>query len=344
MHVSPVNFKALACVLDAEGHDAAAVLHDRGFGAIADLDDLGPWLPASLFDALMAAVVDATGDPCFGLVAGRSKALMRYATLMQVTLVAPTLRAVVEDIGRYAPLFVDTAEVHLAEYGGEARLVVEPVVDGGCSGHFRAEMVATSTAHAVRFAGGGGDLIAVEFPYACPRGLADRYTAALGADVRFGQAQCAVVVRPSRLDAPLPTHDPVAYAAARSAADAALSARGPAPDLAERVRRWIATVLPHLPSVRETADRLHLTERVLRRRLAALGHSHATLLQQCQRQVAERLLGERAMPIKQVADRLGFASVASFHRAFRRWHGTTPVAWRAGQPGVAGTTRGSTGP
>ena len=97
MRVSPVNFKALACVLAVEGFDADAALTRCGFGTLGDLDDQGPWLPAPLFDHLMAAVIEVTGDPCFGLVAGKSKALMLYVALMQVTLVAPTLRRVVED-------------------------------------------------------------------------------------------------------------------------------------------------------------------------------------------------------------------------------------------------------
>lgn len=45
MQLSPMNFKAPACVLEIEGHDAAAALSLWGFGAIAELDDLGPWLP-----------------------------------------------------------------------------------------------------------------------------------------------------------------------------------------------------------------------------------------------------------------------------------------------------------
>jgi AraC-like DNA-binding protein len=343
MHVSPVNFKALACVLEIEGHDAASAFRRCGFGSVEQLDDLGPWLPANLLDALMAAVVDLTGDPCFGLVAGRSKALMRYASLMQVTLFASSLRRVAQDIERYAQLFVEVPELRLDEGPDEARLVVEPVIDGGFSGHFRAEMVATSLANAVRFAGGGDDLIAVEFPYPCPPGLAERYVGAVGAIARFEQPRCAVVVRPERLDLPLPTHDPAAYSAARSAADAILATRHAANDLSRRVLRLLASALPAQLSVQQTAARLRLSERSLRRQLAALGHSHATLTQQCLRQAAEQLLCDGACSLKEIAERLGFASVASFHRAFSRWHDTTPTAWRAARRSPSGNLA-STGP
>mgnify|MGYP000638499610 CR=1 FL=1 len=47
-----------------------------------------------------------------------------------------------------------------------------------------------------------------------------------------------------------------------------------------------------------------------------------------QRLVAERMLMEGRLSLKQIADELGFSSVHSFHRAFRRWSGLTPSAWR----------------
>jgi AraC-like DNA-binding protein len=138
-----------------------------------------------------------------------------------------------------------------------------------------------------------------------------------------------VEFNPRLLDAPLQTHDPVAYMAARSQAESALAAQRAGLDVGERVRRWLLTTLPHQPSLQETAEQLKMTERSLRRQLNALGLSYAELSQQCQQLIAKHLLADRALPIKQVADQLGFSSVTSFHRAFRRWTDMTPLAWRA---------------
>ena len=71
-----------------------------------------------------------------------------------------------------------------------------------------------------------------------------------------------------------------------------------------------------------------MTERTLRRHLSLLNTSHIEVAQDCQRLMAERLLAEGALSIKQVADELGFASVSTFHRAFRRWTGSTPATWQ----------------
>jgi AraC-like DNA-binding protein len=74
-----------------------------------------------------------------------------------------------------------------------------------------------------------------------------------------------------------------------------------------------------------------MSERSLRRHLFQLGTTHADLAQDCQRMMAERLLAEGKLPLKQVSEALGFSSVHSFHRAFRRWSGETPLAWREGR-------------
>lgn len=327
--VSPVNLKTLAYVLEVEGFDAAAALNRCGFDSINELDDHGPWLPASLLDELMAAAMDVTADPCFGLIAGKSKGLMRYVALVQVTLVAPTLRQMLDDIARFAPLYLERSEMGLEEQRGSARIVVEPVVTAGRSGHFRTELVATSAFQAVRFARGGlDDIYTIDFPYACPPGQAGRYAATFGPAVRFGCRRCVVEFNPGLLDLALQTHDPVAYFSARSNAEAALAAQRSGLNLAERVRRWLLQALPHQPSAQETAERLRMTERSLRRQLCALGLSYAELTQQSQQLIAKHLLANPELPIKQVAEKLGFSSPASFHRAFRRWTDMTPLAWR----------------
>jgi len=203
-------------------------------------------------------------------------------------------------------------------------------------GRFRTELVATSAAQMVRFARGAADDIhAIDIPYACPPGQAARYAATFGPRVRFGRERCAVVFNPRLLDVPLQTHDPGAYAAARGVAETALAARGPAASLAERVGRWLLSVVPRQPSMAEAAARFKLSERALRRQLSASGVTYIELTQQCHRSVAEQLMARRDLSIKQVADCLGFASVAGFHRAFRRWTGTTPVTWRDAPLSVA---------
>ena len=76
---------------------------------------------------------------------------------------------------------------------------------------------------------------------------------------------------------------------------------------------------------------LGVSERTLQRRLTELGRSFSDVVEDFRREEAARLLASPGMHLVEVAGRLGYAEQTSFTRAFRRWTGTTPGAWRAAQ-------------
>lgn len=335
MYVAPVNLKILAYTLDIEGFDGSRVLRHCGYDSLDSVPETGDWVSIDVFDRMMAAALEVTGDPCFGLVAGKSLALMKYGAIASVVLTTPTFRQMLDDVQRYARLSVERSEVELVEDAQGPRLVIQPVVHGRLSGHFRTELVMTSAAQMLRFGGADmSDFLQVDFVYDEPREHMHRYLSTFGPSMRFGARSCSIRFNPALLERSLPSHDPVGYMVARTRADALLAAVHAGTDLAERVRKDVLGAFPDVPTVADTASRLGMTERSLRRQLGLLDASHADLVQECQRGMAERWLAEGVKPLKQIAEDLGFASVHGFHRAFRRWTGKTPNEWR----GVSGAT------
>ncbi|MCV2355696.1 AraC family transcriptional regulator [Paucibacter sp. B2R-40] len=79
------------------------------------------------------------------------------------------------------------------------------------------------------------------------------------------------------------------------------------------------------------AELLGVSERTLQRRLADIGRSFSDVVEEFRREEAARLLATPGLPLVEVASRLGYAEQTSFTRAFRRWTGITPGAWRTGQ-------------
>jgi AraC-like DNA-binding protein len=93
--------------------------------------------------------------------------------------------------------------------------------------------------------------------------------------------------------------------------------------------RTIAALLRGGEAALETlASRLAMSPRTLQRRLADEGVSLRVLAEDARRARAGALL-EGGASIAEVAYTLGYSEPSAFHRAFRRWTGQTPEAFRA---------------
>ena len=78
------------------------------------------------------------------------------------------------------------------------------------------------------------------------------------------------------------------------------------------------------------ARALAMSGRTLQRRLAAEGVSFQELLDDARKDAAARYLRERTLSACEVAYLVGYSEPAPFHRAFKRWYGTTPELFRKG--------------
>ena len=68
--------------------------------------------------------------------------------------------------------------------------------------------------------------------------------------------------------------------------------------------------------------------RTLNRRLKRDGTTLRTLVGETRNEIAKQMLMDSSMSILQISTLLGYADASIFTRAFRRWSGTTPSAWR----------------
>ena len=82
------------------------------------------------------------------------------------------------------------------------------------------------------------------------------------------------------------------------------------------------------PSKSQIARRLAMSERTLHRQLADRDESFQTIATRVRRDAAESLLTTSHHSIADVAFLTGFSDQTAFTRAFKRWTGTTPAAFR----------------
>jgi AraC-like DNA-binding protein len=92
-----------------------------------------------------------------------------------------------------------------------------------------------------------------------------------------------------------------------------------------RIRRCNADSL--LPNQELIAAELNISVATLRRRLTAKRLSFRSLVDKVNSEQAVNLLHEQ-QPILRIAERLGYSDERSFKRAFKRWYGVSPAAYR----------------
>jgi AraC-like DNA-binding protein len=82
------------------------------------------------------------------------------------------------------------------------------------------------------------------------------------------------------------------------------------------------------PTLERVAKRLHMSGRTLHRRLKEQGASFRLVVGEVRLELARRYLRERQATIGEIAFLLGFSEPSAFHRAFKRWTGHSPAAFR----------------
>jgi AraC-like DNA-binding protein len=84
--------------------------------------------------------------------------------------------------------------------------------------------------------------------------------------------------------------------------------------------------------------------RSLNRRLEARGMSLHRLVEETRFEIAHQLVENTGMLLVEISAALGYADASAFTRAFRRWSGATPTAWREDPRRCRGASPQSVGP
>ncbi|WP_447592569.1 AraC family transcriptional regulator [Aquipseudomonas campi] len=99
--------------------------------------------------------------------------------------------------------------------------------------------------------------------------------------------------------------------------------------LTSRIRRLLGRDCAHWPDLEQLAQHLHISPQTLRRHLREEGTSFQELKDHLRRDLAIYHLGRDELSTQALAEQLGFSEPSAFHRAFKKWTGLTPGAYRA---------------
>jgi AraC-like DNA-binding protein len=147
--------------------------------------------------------------------------------------------------------------------------------------------------------------------------------------IRFAANSVEMCFAPRILALPHMRADSPLLAVLMRYADSLLQARPVCGDLVARASSTIARQMARaLPTLASTAAELRMSKRTLQRTLARNGVSHSTLVEDIRRQLAVTYIGAARLSIAEISYILHYGDTTVFHRAFKRWTGETPLAYR----------------
>jgi AraC-like DNA-binding protein len=307
-----------------------AVLHRAGI-APELLGSDAARVPAAAFAALWLAVGEALDDEFFGLDSRRMK-VGSFALLCRALVGPGTVDRALHQALRGFALFLDQIGGQLAVDGGEAVLTIDNRISGTDARRFADEAWLVMV-HGLLcwLAGRRVPLAALAWGHPQPP-HADEYRRMFSQRLSFGHARtrahfdarvlrAATAVTPASLQAFL-----------REAPQSVFLKQVQHGGWAERARRQLRRELLQPPADALTLDtlalRFGLSPATLRRRLDDEGAGWQALKDEVRRDLAIHRLADERLSIEQVATQLGFTDASSFHRAFRKWTGAAPGAYR----------------
>jgi len=148
-----------------------------------------------------------------------------------------------------------------------------------------------------------------------------------GSAVRFNQETAAIVFPAHWLAKPVAGADPVLRRILERRV-AELEMEAPQ-SLSDRLRsRLRAILLREKCSIEAVAQHLDLHPRTLRRRLLEENTTYSALVDEVRFEIARQLLSVTSLTAGEIASALDYGDSAAFTRAFKRWSGLAPSAWR----------------
>ena len=319
------------------GLDEQALLAAAGIepGLLRRTDALVPLLDVM---RLFLVILERTGDAGLGFEVGRLVRPRSYQVLGYAVLSSASLGEAVARLLRFEKLAgnlgrtemstdVDSSDTirlswHCPLSGAPSRFIVEAAITGWVTlGRQLIQDQPPQMVHPVAPS-------RVCFRHSAPPDVA-RYSAALGCPVQFDAAFDGVDFSASLLALPLVNADPGLSEMMEREASALLADYDVGTNLVNAVRSQLYRMLADgEPGIEGVAARMGLAVRTLQSRLHKQGVNFQAVLDGLRRSLADIYLRDARLSLTEIALLLGFAEQSSFTRAFRRWRGMSPAAFR----------------
>lgn len=318
---------AIPKILRDLGADANAVI-DAAALQPETLTDSENVIPFTALGHLLQRCVEATHVEHMGLLLGQNSSTASLGYLGLLVENSPNVRAALDNLirhfhihdGRGVPILdisQGTASLGYAIFENSVPAAME-IIDGAVASLFNVMR---------RLCGSSWHPIEVRLPRSKPRSTKP-FDSFFEVPVRFGTEHGIVVFSSDWLMQPVSDANSLIR---RLVEDRIGQIEAEMVDSLEgQLRRLLRSlVLTRRCSLESVAQLFALEPRTFARRLEREEIKFRSLIDDARYEVARHLLADTSLAMTQVAAMLDYSEASAFSRAFRRWSGKTPVAWRA---------------
>ncbi len=285
-------------------------------------------ISVSTANELFKHALRLAGESTLGYHLGTQMRISIHGFIGYAIMTAETITDALLLAARFIQLRLPFLQLYFSTFGSNATIQLQCDID---IEPLRTELVLAITIGIITMAKaltGQPDIKAqVDLDFPMPKGF-EKYLEKTTLDLRFDQPHIISSFNKEYLGLSIVNADPIASQIAINQCETELSALGERRRLAMRVRDILTNSEQHYLSIEHVADRLHMSDRTLKRQLAAEGTSFSTLVDEVRYRHATSLLSRTDYTLEQIADELGYSDVANFSRAFKRWSGRSPSNWR----------------
>ena len=285
-------------------------------------------MDAGQYRCLLRNAVNVSGDPAIVLRAGMDLPITTHGDLGIVTATAPTLRALLEVFSNFTRVRNPYGGTTLVDRGNYIELVAEMSDELGEERDLALDLLCAAFASGpLRQAGPVVSSSTLKMGRARPEN-ADTYSRLLDLPIAWEQAVTAFVFPRRDLDRPLPGDNPEEFARAVTRLKSLYSLMLRPSSYREAVVSVFTQQAGRICTIATVADALHTSPRTRNRKLKAEGTGFQRMLDSWLSQQAINYLVDGGLTVEATAALMGYGDEANFRRAFRRWHGCSPRAYR----------------
>lgn len=322
--IQSANLRGMFGALERLGFDIDSLLARFGFTR-ADLNDPEGCLPAQACAGIFAAIQNERRVKNLALCIAVETPIGTYPLLDYLVCSAESVGEGLKQLARYVSLVNPAIRLAFREDEDPIRILVEGPIDP-----FTVELtVSFSLLRLIRESGDRMQVARICLRHEPDDASAFRIT--FNSEIETQSSWSGFALTREAWGLPLRRGDPLLRRWLEHKATKILANRSQEEGVAMEVRRLLTPARGSSISIAAAARRLAMSPRTLQRRLSEEGTSFDTLREETRKQTAEILLADRALSLGEVAFLLGFSEAGAFHRAFRRWHNTTPDAFRKQQ-------------